>query len=78
MAESLLCLRSMEEGRSVKLDTVSISACGKKHAGVQGILFCLGFLYLILKVKPMISSFGNAFLKSNIISDIKHKLISVY
>ena len=26
----------------------------------------------------MISAFGNAFLKSDIISDIKHKLISVY
>lgn len=62
----------------MKLDAVSISACGKKHAGVQGIFFGLGFLYLILKVKPMISSFGNAFLKSNIMSNIKHKFISMY
>ena len=60
------------------LDTVSISAYGKKHAEVQGTFFGFGFLYLILKVKPMISSFGNAFLKSNIMSNIKHKFISMY
>ena len=50
----------------------------KSMLGFRGLFFGLSFLYLILKVKPMISSFGNAFLKSNIMSNIKHKFISMY
>lgn len=47
-------------------DSVSISACGK-HAGM--------FFNVILKVKPIISLFGKAFLKSNTVFNIKPCLL---